>query len=739
MSSICSLPRNSLIHLFILFVVEVAFAAESAWNGHTTPQSVKPAPFSPYYAALGTKSIDSDSPLIHYSGAWYKSYGPRYVAKSKRATYEPDATVSFAFTGSRIECYGSRGNRHGPADVFINGSLVDSINTWDSSATERTGQVIYVANGLPKGRHVIKLVNRSTIQKFSLLDIDAFVISPHPRAITHHTPAPSRWTLSQKGSTGVGAMQLTVLSSDHALIIDKVEHNPLVIDGHPAWAALYNMKIGEATPLPITSNSFCAGGSFLGNGTLVNIGGNPVVEDHTSAADFGDTNGIQAIRLLHPYKSVDECAIYENPSRIRMASPRWYNTVTRLSDGSVMIVGGSTRGGWINNATVNNPTIEYFPPKSIHGSNGRPIPIPFLRETVGANLFPIVFSLPDGRVFMAANQDAMIYDWRTHTERRLPRFPNDVRVSYPMAASGALLPLSPDNGYTPEILICGGSTIDDKRPSWEISSQEPASAQCVRMVLSEEGIGKGWKVEHMPHARLMPDIVILPNGQIVIVNGAGSGISGYGNVRDQVGASNAANPVFEPVLYDPLAPAGQRFSTEALPRSDIPRLYHSVATLTPQGDIMIAGSNPNLDRSEITYRTEYRVERLSPPYMAAQRPVISDLKLNQALRYAQPMLVSVDNCKEGAKMQVALLDYGFVTHGVHMNMRMVYLKTSWKDEKLEIMGPPDNGVYPPGPAWLHAICDGIPSEGARVMCGDGRDPPVDEAAIASVLKLTKTN
>ncbi|EEB98492.1 hypothetical protein MPER_01984 [Moniliophthora perniciosa FA553] len=66
---------------------------------------------------------------------------------------------------------------------------------------------------------------------------------------------------------------------------------------------------------------------------------------------------------------------------------------------------------------------------------------------------------------------------------------------------------------------------------------------------------------------------------------------------------------------------------------------------------------------------------------------------------------------------------------------MLYVKTNvMEGQEAGIMGPPDNGVYPSGPAWFHVICDGVPSEGARVMYGDGRDPPVDDAAIANVLK-----
>jgi len=80
---------------------------------------------------------------------------------------------------------------------------------------------------------------------------------------------------------------------------------------------------------------------------------------------------------------------------------------------------------------------------------------------------------------------------------------------------------------------------------------------------------------------------MLPDGRVLIVNGATTGYSGYGNVAGQVGASNAANPTFRPLIYDPAAPVGQRFSITGLPTSNIPRLYHSAATLLPSGAIAI--------------------------------------------------------------------------------------------------------------------------------------------------------
>jgi hypothetical protein len=649
MAFLCSVSYLSFI-TFILatFTPGVSGKNNSAWNGHTIPGSTTPTRFTPFYVPLGAKSYDSASPLVFYTGKWTNVFSSAYIQKSLHSTTELNAAISFTFIGTGIEWFGNCDRNHGISDVFIDGILVRKVDAYCDHDVALKQQRIFWDYRLRHGSHTIKIVNtakRPGCLKPTICDLDAFVVtrgknpdgqSELPPSAAHVSPMLlstqsematlplPEWSLVQKGTTGVHAMQLAIISSTHALIVDKVQHNPLTISGHPAWAALYNLETHAVKPLAMESNSFCAGGTFLGNGTLINVGGNPVVHSHTSSADFGDVDGLQAIRMLAPCNSdsADGCEMYEDHSRIRMATPRWYNTVVRINDGSAMIIGGSKSGGWINNATVNNPSIEYFPPKAIHKSNGLPIHLRFFVDTLGSNLFPIAFLLPDGKIFIAANQDAMIYDWKNNVEHRLPQIPNGVRVTYPMTGTGLLLPLSPDNDYTPEILLCGGSAIDDRKPGYEISSQDPASAQCSRIVLTKAGIVAGWQVEMMPEARTMPDAVLLPTGEVFIVNGAGTGISGYGNVLNQVGASNADNPVLIPVLYDPNAQSGQRFSSVGMPRSSIPRLYHSVATLTPRGDIMVAGSNPNLDRSEVKYGTEYRVEWFRPPYMATDRPEI---------------------------------------------------------------------------------------------------------------------
>lgn len=63
--------------------------------------------------------------------------------------------------------------------------------------------------------------------------------------------------------------------------------------------------------------------------------------------------------------------------------------------------------------------------------------------------------------------------------------------------------------------------------------------------------------------------------------------------RAVVGQSYADDPMTQPLIYDPELPAGSRFVSKGLSQSKIPRMYHSVATLLPDGSVFVSGSNPN--------------------------------------------------------------------------------------------------------------------------------------------------
>ena len=108
---------------------------------------------------------------------------------------------------------------------------------------------------------------------------------------------------------------------------------------------------------------------------------------------------------------------------------------------------GSFGGDFMNAASLNNPSYEYYPPKNINGTssihiqyslmliwwvgfNGTRIPSQFLVDTLNGNHYPIMVYLRDGTIFVAANTAAMIFDWKTNTETRLPGIPNGVRITW---------------------------------------------------------------------------------------------------------------------------------------------------------------------------------------------------------------------------------------------------------------------------------------------------------------------
>jgi hypothetical protein len=123
---------------------------------------------------------------------------------------------------------------------------------------------------------------------------------------------------------------------------------------------------------------------------------------------------------------------------------------------------------------------------------------------------------------MIANNISMIYDIDTDTETRLPDLPNGVRIANPFDGTAQLLPLSPPL-YEPTVLVCGGSATDDRRPVTNLTNQDPATDQCSRITLTQAGVAKGWEVERMPDTRILMESVILPTGDVILINGAHTG------------------------------------------------------------------------------------------------------------------------------------------------------------------------------------------------------------------------
>lgn len=83
-------------------------------------------------------------------------------------------------------------------------------------------------------------------------------------------PSPRGWHFVQNGTTGIIALEAVVVSPTLAILFDRAQNDPLQINGHGAWGALWDFETNKATPLDLISDSFCASGGLLSNGTMVN-------------------------------------------------------------------------------------------------------------------------------------------------------------------------------------------------------------------------------------------------------------------------------------------------------------------------------------------------------------------------------------------------------------------------------------------------------------------------------------
>ncbi|KAG2380653.1 Aldehyde oxidase [Vigna angularis] len=537
--------------------------------------------------------------------------------------------------------------------------------------------------------HSTPLIHSFTMKKFSayLSSFLLFLFLAPARA-----DLPGTWEVLV-ADAGIASMHTAVTRFNTAVLLDRTNIGPsrkLLPKGQCrydrndallkrdcyAHSVHLDLETNQVRPLKILTDTWCSSGQFLPDGTLLQTG--------------GDIDGLKKIRMFSPCDATGFCD-WKELEDVELAEGRWYATNQILPDGSVIIIGG--RG---------SNTVEFFPPRK----NGA-VSFPFLAETEDTqmdNLYPYVHLLPNGHLFVFANTRSVMYDFTRHViVKEYPKLEGGPR-NYPSAGSSAMLALQEDYSKA-EIVVCGGAQYGAFLLR---STDSPAHGSCGRILALGDNENPKWEMENMPFGRIMGDMVMLPNGDVLVINGAMSGTQGF---------ESASNPCLNPVLYRPDQPVGLRFMV--LNPGSVPRMYHATANLLPDGRVLLAGSNPHvLYRFDAEYPTELRVEAFSPEYLSPDRanlrPVIEEVPETVRFGESFDVVVSVSLPVVGI-VEVNLASAPFATHSFSQGQRLVKLAVSSAAPdgdgkyRIGVTSPPSGKVVPPGYYMAFAVNQGVPS------------------------------
>ena len=411
---------------------------------------------------------------------------------------------------------------------------------------------------------------------------------------------------------------------------------------------------------PVTPiDFFCAGQTFLPDGRLLVAGG---------TKKYDDFLGLRDAYLFDP--------ITEDWIRVQdMADGRWYPTLVSLGNGTALAVSGLSEAGPPNR--VPEVYSQFFNWRSFAASG-------FDWPT-----YPHLFLLRDGRIFYSGGQ-----------------------MGGTGVAPGRIT--LPGNTFAP--IVTPASFVAGQRDQSASVLLPPAQDQKV-MILGGGGPAinnvnvvdlKVAAPAYVPvaplhFARMHVNAVILPDRTVLATGGSTHGES-------------VAGAALHAEIYHPTT---NTWTIGA--KATVPRVYHSVALLLPDGRVITAGSNPTRKDDEL------RLELYHPPYLfKGHRPFIetapASITWGGTLEIHTPQAASIQ--------WISLIRPMATTHSEDSSQRLVDIPFERKGHcTLVGVVPREPNLAPPG-WYMLFICDhaGVPSvakwvhlaAGAGRLLGEGR-------------------
>jgi hypothetical protein len=341
-----------------------------------------------------------------------------------------------------------------------------------------------------------------------------------------------------------------------------------------------------------------------------------------------------------------------------MSYGRWYPTATMLPDGRVLVVAGDD----------GCPTCVAAVPEIYNPATNTWVQLPDAANPLPE--YPHLFVLPDGRVLATGTFEeaisTQVLDINTQTWT----------VVDPVVIDGHSSVMYGLNKF----MKSGTSATSD--PPY-------GPAAPTTYVLDMASAQPAWReTAPMAFPRSYHNLTLLPDGSVLATGGE--------KTTDPFDQTQA---VFPAELW---SPATETWTTVA--SLSVPRFYHSIALLLPDGRVLVAGGGRF---GGTAVDDMLNAEIYSPPYLfKGTRPVITSAP--NLVSYNSNFSVGTSNAGEIA--QASLLRLGSVTH--HFNFDQRYLNLSFQivGNSLTVQAPADSATALAGYYMLFILdTNGVPS------------------------------
>ncbi|HEY7634915.1 MAG TPA: galactose oxidase-like domain-containing protein [Gemmatimonadales bacterium] len=458
-------------------------------------------------------------------------------------------------------------------------------------------------------------------------------------------------------------LHIHLLPTGKILAWGKFENGTMVMGDPRLWDPATGPPT-TATTVPADTMLFCAGHSFMSDGTLLVSGGHKL-----------DDRGLDVTNFFNP-------ATQTWTAGPKMAKGRWYPTVTELPDGRMVTVAGKDT----TKSVVLIPEIWGDPTDPNHWVQlpGASLTLPY---------YPRDFLAPDGRIFMAGERT---------TSRWL-----DVDATGPggrgtwTPGPAHIWPFNRDYGSAVmydvgKILYVGGGgdlTWDTPDPK---NNTPTATAERIDLTQASPT----WQsAGSLPTPRRHLNATVLPDGEVLVTGGLSGG--GFNNLATAQHAAEIWDPA-NPTVWTQLA------------SNAVDRGYHSVSLLLPDATVLHGGSgNATIPGTSTPYPDEESHEIFHPPYLfKGARPTITTAPNTVAA--GASFTVATPNAAQITTVRIIRL--GSVTHAFDQNGRALTLPFVVSGSGLNVTAQADHKLAPPGHYLLFILNrNGVPSNGSVVQ------------------------